>query len=45
MNIVHLPLQLEKKTLENEKEMFKKRTAELVEKLNRAKPEDFVKLQ
>ncbi|XP_045130805.1 nucleoprotein TPR-like [Portunus trituberculatus] len=38
-------LTLEKKTLENEKEMFKKRTAELVEKLNRAKPEDFVKLQ
>lgn len=38
-------LLLDKKTLENEKEMFKKRTQELVEKLNRAKPEDFVKLQ
>nr|XP_045610228.1 nucleoprotein TPR-like [Procambarus clarkii] len=38
-------LMVEKKTLENEKEMFKKRTQELVEKLNRAKPEDFVKLQ
>lgn len=38
-------LTLEKKTLGNDKEMFKKRTVELVEKLNRAKPEDFVKLQ
>ncbi|XP_071529693.1 uncharacterized protein [Panulirus ornatus] len=38
-------LLLEKKTLQNEKEMFKKRTQELVEKLNHAKPEDFVKLQ
>ncbi|KAG7160494.1 Nucleoprotein TPR-like [Homarus americanus] len=38
-------LLLEKKSLENEREMYRKRTQELVEKLNRAKPEDFVKLQ
>ncbi|KAK4316810.1 hypothetical protein Pmani_012065 [Petrolisthes manimaculis] len=38
-------LVLERKSLENEKQLFKKRTQELVEKLNQAKPEDFVKLQ
>ncbi|KAF2365896.1 Nucleoprotein TPR/MLP1 [Trinorchestia longiramus] len=38
-------LQVEKKALEKDVEMYKKRTQELVEKLNRAKPEDFVKMQ
>ncbi|XP_066988708.1 nucleoprotein TPR-like [Macrobrachium rosenbergii] len=38
-------LMLEKKSTESEKDMYKKRTQELVEKLNHAKPEDFMKLQ
>ncbi|XP_018026947.1 nucleoprotein TPR isoform X2 [Hyalella azteca] len=38
-------LQVEKKALEKDIEMYKKRTQELVEKLNRAKPEDFMKMQ
>ncbi|KAK7072171.1 hypothetical protein SK128_026556, partial [Halocaridina rubra] len=38
-------LMLEKKNVESEKDLYKKRTQELVEKLNHAKPEDFMKLQ
>ncbi|XP_063612017.1 nucleoprotein TPR-like, partial [Penaeus indicus] len=38
-------LMLEKRSIENEKDLYKKRTQELVEKLNRAKPEDFIRLQ
>ncbi|XP_064098408.1 nucleoprotein TPR-like isoform X2 [Macrobrachium nipponense] len=38
-------LMLEKKSMESEKDLYKKRTQELVEKLNHAKPEDFMKLQ
>ena len=38
-------LEVEKKALEKEVEMYKKRTQELVEKLNRAKPEDFLRIQ
>merc|ERR1739838_317658 len=38
-------LMVDKKSLDTEKGMYKKRTQELVEKLNKAKPEDFVKLQ
>ena len=37
--------QLEKTSIETEKELYKKRTQELVEKLNKAKPEDFIRLQ
>ena len=36
---------VEKTALEKEAEMYKKRTSELVEKLNRAKPEEFMRMQ
>ena len=36
---------MDKKTLESEKEMYKRRTQELVEKLNKAKPEDLLRLR
>ena len=37
--------QVEKKAVEKDVEMYKKRTQDLVEKLNRAKPEEFLRMQ
>ena len=38
-------VKVEKLSAEKEAEMYKKRTQELVEKLGRAKPEDFLRMQ